>query len=363
MKNTMIIDETINWNKVENKMTASAATAPYLGAVQSKGTVMFADFVKGVKEDGCSESELEISRVMTKQGELLKSYVAQNYKVYTPYGIAGVHITKSFPAQDAPFNPTVNEAIMSILTNAETRNCLDGVTLKEDRAAAATLRGPKINSVCTGGTNFDVIDGTEPFVIAGTGLHLDNTKATDKVTLTNVKTGAVTEVTDYTCDGEGFRIDAQLVAAIPAGKYVLAVHVDEGTEDNPNVLSAEHKVDVTGSPVPPPPPVQPPEIGEIRTESTEDGTVKVEEDVVITGANLAGASVKIKYKTPPEEERQIYTCPTVVAEDGKITIPYESWRFVPDDLEADTTIEFIVETAGGSARRDGIEVDFDPPAP
>ena len=86
-------------------------------------------------------------------------------------------------------------------------------------------------------------------------------------------------------------------------------------------------------------------------------------DVVITGANLAGASVKIKYKTPPEEERQTYVCPAVVAEDGKITIAYENWRFVPDDIEADTTIEFIVETAGGSANRNGIEVDLYPPAP
>ena len=111
------------------------------------------------------------------------------------------------------------------------------------------------------------------------------------------------------------------------------------------------------------PPVLPPVIGEIRTESTEDGTVKVGEDVVITGANLAGATVKIKYKTPPEEERQTYVCPAVVAEDGKITIAYENWRFVPDDLEGGTTIEFIVETAGGSASRDGIEVNFDPPAP
>lgn len=129
MKNTEIIDETITWYKVENKMTASQAEAPYLGAIQPKGSVGFEDFVKGVKEDGCSESELEIRRVMTKHEELMKSYVAQNYKIYCPFGIAGVHITKSFPAQDAPFNPAVNEAILALQTNAETRNALAGVTL------------------------------------------------------------------------------------------------------------------------------------------------------------------------------------------------------------------------------------------
>jgi hypothetical protein len=244
MKNTMIIDETINWNKVENKMTASAADAPYLGVVQAKGTVKFAALVTGVKEDGCSESELEITRVLTKQAELLKSYVAQNYKVYFPFGIAGVHLTKSFPAQDAPFDPTVNEAIMSILTNAETRNCLDGVTLKEDTSAAATLRGPKINSVCTGGNRFSVIVGTQKFVVAGTGLHLDKTKATDKLTLTSDKTGAVTDITNYTCDGEGFRIEAQLGTALAAGKYTLTAYVNEGDASNPNVLSATAKVTV-----------------------------------------------------------------------------------------------------------------------
>ena len=294
MKDTRIIDETITWNKVANMMTTTAAEAPYLGAVQAKGTVMFADFVKGVKDDGCSESELEIGRIMTKQGELLKSYVAQNYKVYTPYGIAGAHITKSFPAQDAPFDPTVNEAIMSIQTNAETRNSLVGVKLKEDRAAAATLKGPKINSVCTGGADFDVIDGTEPFVIAGTGLHLDKTKATDKVTLANVKTGAVTDVTDYTCDGEGFRIDAQLGTALPAGKYVLAVHVDEGTEDNPNVLSAERKVTVTGSPVPPPP--SGPSIDKVRYDHDAskpgDAMSLATGEFSVFGANLKSGDVE-----------------------------------------------------------------------
>ena len=242
MKNTLIIDETITWNKVQNMMTQSAADAPYLGAVQAKGTVVFSDFVKQVKEDGCSESELEINRVMTKQAELMKSYVAQNYKVYTPYGIAGVHITKSFPSQDAPFNPTVNEAILSLQTNAETRNSLDGVTLKEDKEATATLKGPKINSVCTGGTRFGVIVGTQKFVIAGSGLHLDKTKTTDKVTLTSAKTGTVTDVTNYSCDGDGFRIEAQLGTALTAGNYVLTVSVNEGDTENPNVLSATAKV-------------------------------------------------------------------------------------------------------------------------
>lgn len=244
MKNTTIIDETLVWNKVENKMTASAADAPYLGVVQAKGTITFPAFVSEVKNDGCSESELEIGRFLKKQEELLKSYVGQNYKVYFPFGLAGVHITKSFPTADAAFNPTVNEAVMAIQTNAETRDSLDGVKLKEDTTATAALRGPKINSVCTGGTRFSVIVGTQKFVIAGTGLHLDKTKATDKVTLTNAKSGVVTDVTGYTCDGDGFRIEAQLGAALPAGNYTLTVSVNEGGEENPNVLSASAKVSV-----------------------------------------------------------------------------------------------------------------------
>ena len=357
MKNTTIIDETLVWNKVENKMTASAADAPYLGVVQAKGTITFPAFVTKVKNDGCSESELEIGRLLTKQEGLMKSYVAQNYKVYFPFGRAGVHILKSFPTADAPFNPAANEAIMAIQTNDETRNSLDGVTLKEDAAARTALKGPEISSVCTDGTRFSVVVCYKKFVVAGKGFHLDPAKATDKLTLTNAKTGAVTDVTDYTCDGDGFRIEAKVLAALAAGKYTLAVHVDVGDAEHPNVLSDTIKVTVEeGAP-------EPPTIGGLRTASTEDGTVKTEEDVVITGANLAGATVKIKYKTPPEEERQTYVCPAVVAEDGKITIAYENWRFVPDDIEGGTTIEFIVETAGGSVRRDGIEVDLNPPAP
>ena len=244
MKNVQIIDETITWNKVQNMMTTSSADAPYLGTVQPKGTIAFDDFVTAVKDDGCSESELEIRRVTTKQGELLKAYVAQNYKVYTPIGIAGVHITKSFPTQDAAFDPSVNEAVMSILTNDETRNSLAGVKLKEDKAAAAVLKGPKINSVCTGGTRFGVIVGTQRFVVAGSGLTLDKTTTTDKLTLTNAKTGTVTDVTNYTCDGEGFRIEAQLATALAAGNYVLTAYVNEGDAANPNVLSATAKVTV-----------------------------------------------------------------------------------------------------------------------
>ena len=244
MKNTEIIDETIKWNKVENKMPASAADAKFLAVVQSKGTITVDELVKGIKEDGCSESELDISRAMKKQEALLMAAVAQNYKVHFPFGIASSHITKSFPAQDAPFDPTVNEGVMGIQTNAETREALAGVKLKEDKSAAATLKGPKINSVCTGGNRFSVIVGTQKFVVAGTGLNLDKTKATDKLTLTSDKTGTVTDVTNYTCDGEGFRIEAQLGTALTAGKYTLTVSVNEGDAANPNVLSTTAKVTV-----------------------------------------------------------------------------------------------------------------------
>ena len=192
MKNTEIINETLVWNKVENKMTTSQAEAPYLGMIQAKGTIDFDGFVTGVKEAGCSESELEIRRVLTKHEELMKGYVAQNYKGYCPFGIAGVHITKSFPAQDASFDPQVNEAILSLKTNAETRNSLNGVTLKEDKAGAAALKGMKFNSVCTGGTRFGVVVCYQPFTVAGTGLRLNPAKSTDKLTFTIEKTGDVT---------------------------------------------------------------------------------------------------------------------------------------------------------------------------
>lgn len=244
MKNLIIADETIIWNKVQNNMTQTQAEAPFLGMVQPRGTITFPQLMTAVKENGCSESELEITRAMRKQEELLKNYAAQNYKVYTPYGYVWVHITKSFPAQDAQFNTAVNEAIMALQTNDETRNALKGVAVKEDTEAAAKLKGPKINSVCTGGTQFGVIVGTQKFVIAGSGLTLDKTKTTDKLTLTNDKTGTVTDVTNYTCDGEGFRIETQLGAALAAGKYTLTAYVDEGDEANPNVLSATAKVTV-----------------------------------------------------------------------------------------------------------------------
>ena len=240
MKDTTIVDETIVWNKVENKMSTTAEDAPYLGVVQVKDTITFDKLVSLIKAEGCSENELEIKRFLTKAAELLKSYVAQNYKVYTPFGLAGVHITKSFTAADAAFDANTNEAIMGILTNEEVRECLDGVTLKEDKEAAAVLAGPKINSVCTGGTRFSEIVGTTPFVIAGSGLDLDSTKATDVVTLIN-KAGVETNASSYTVDGEGFRVTAQMGTALAAGDYTLQVSKNEGSTTEPKIVSATLK--------------------------------------------------------------------------------------------------------------------------
>ena len=296
MKNTEIIDETITWYKVENKMTASQAEAPYLGAIQPKGSVGFEDFVKGVKEDGCSESELEIRRVMTKHEELMKSYVAQNYKIYCPFGIAGVHITKSFPAQDAPFNPAVNEAILALQTNAETRNALAGVTLKENKAVAAVLKGPKFNSVCTDGSRFGVVVCYHPFSVAGSGLCLDPSKPSDRLTFTSDKTGAVTPVTSYTCDGEGFRIDAQVNASLTPGKYTLTAYVDMGDEEHPNVLTATIKVTVEAgeSPVP-----HGPEVTDVASEGHE-GEIVIGTPFAALGTGLDAfdpetGNVKVKW--------------------------------------------------------------------
>ena len=329
MKNMNIVDETLTWYKVQNMMTTSQADAPYLGAIQAKGTVDFSDFVKGVKADGCSESELEIRRVMTKHEELMKGYVAQNYKVYSPVGIAGVHLTKSFPAQDAPFDPSVNEAIMSIQTNAETRNALAGVKLKEDKAMAATLKGPKINSVCTDGTRFGVIVCYQPFTVAGSGLRLDPSKATDKLTLTSDKTGAVTDVTSYTCDGEGFRIDAQVNASLTPGKYVLTAYVDMGDAEHPNVLTAPLKVTVEAGEAPDP---LAPKVTRVESEGVDEGEYNLMEPATFEGENLGlDGLVEVKYTATRDGE--------VVAEHA----------FGPDDsfFDAETSTPTALKTAGG----------------
>ena len=328
--------------------------APYLGSYITKGTVGTEGFVSALAAK-CGLPTIQVQAILSGCIEAIEALEREELvRIHLDgFTVMGA-ITGTFDTSDAAFDPERNAFNLVLTPEPEIRNAV--IDVQPVIVTDASLTRLRVDNVADLGSPrpYNTVHGQSKFRVAGFNMSLSDEGAGAHF---EGEGGAVYPlVVDEVVSKQLFV--AHTAALLEAGEYRLVVKSRAGDAEGP-LQTAFRKVKylkVT-------PAVLPPEIGEIRTESTEDGTVKVGEDVVITGANLAGATVKIKYKTPPEEERQTYVCPAVVAEDGKITIAYENWRFVPDDLESDTTIEFIVETAGGSTSRDGIEVDFDPPAP
>ena len=334
---------------------ATKAVAPVLGKFLNRDKLALEALCEEIRLNGGAPMDSE-TLLYILSGTI--DYLREQYKTkcvrYRFFGITfEVACYGPFETADAKFDPAVNSLEVAVRLGDELKNCLVNETptlVTEETASTARIyRAMDIASGALG-----IIIGTRSFRVTGRNVYVS--REGEYLKLQDGK-GRMYDLV-YDKVESPSRVECHLAEnLLESGtcKLILCTYAGDESEDA--------KLSITDRVVSFVKFVEPPEIGEIRTESTEDGTVKVEEDVVITGANLAGATVKIKYKTPPEEERQTYVCPAVVAEDGKITIAYENWRFVPDDLESDTTIEFIVETAGGSASRDGIEVNFDPPAP
>ena len=351
----------IGYRLVKNMMPATAEKAPYLGMAIPVGSLAYDNILKEMLKAGTKMTQPTAKYFLQALYEYAAEAIADEV-VRINIGTVSLYpaIDGSFDTEDANFDPKRNTLYVGASFSQELRDRVSGIA--PDFAGDASLGTVKLHSCMDLETEvFKVIRGTETFCLAGANVTVPD--GPDESLGLYAKNGVdkIADIVVSETDG-GQRLFCHLsdAVAVPKGTYKvrLASHGLDPTDPLTVATLTVTLVEAVPAPV-----VQPPEIGEIRTESTEDGTVKVGEDVIITGEHLAGAMVKIKYKTPPEEERQTYECPSVIAEDGKVTIPYESWRFVPDDIEGGTTIEFIVETAGGSTSRDGIEVDFDPPAP
>lgn len=132
------------------------------------------------------------------------------------------HITKSFPTQDAAFDPERNELIGVCRVDDATRNWVGDIVPKEHKDARADLGGPLIISTFTEGLGFSKCAKDIPFRIVGSGFPTE-INANNKVTFTHPKTGEVTTLTDVTPSGNGLRLDCKFTVDLAPGTYLLTV--------------------------------------------------------------------------------------------------------------------------------------------
>lgn len=334
---------------------ATAGSAPVLGRFVNRDKPMLEALCEEIKLNGGTPMDTEtLLYIITGTLDYIREQYALRCVRYRLFGITfEVACYGPFETADAKFDPARNSLEVAVRLGDELKNCLVNETptlVTEETASTARIyRAMDIASGALG-----IIIGTRSFRVTGRNIYVS--REGESLKLMDGK-GRLFDIA-YDKIESPQRVEGHLVEMPTESgtcKLILTTYGGDDSEDA-RLGIYERVVNFVKF-------VEPPTVGGIRTASTEDGTVKNGEDVIVTGEHLAGATVKIKYKTLSEEERQTYECPSVIAEDGKVTIPYESWRLVPDDLEGGTTIEFIVETAGGSASRGGIAVDFTPPAP
>lgn len=221
MKKIIEILKTIFFSKMENKMEKSKEKAPYIGVLSLNGTVEMSALCQGIADE-TGLSVAKVTQILSAYGEVAIQNLGMGYKVVTPYGYFVPHITKSFPTQDAPFDPETNELIGVFYPNEETRKWVSDIVPKELKDARADLGGPRILSMWTDGLGYSQCAKDKTFRIVGSGFPtvID---ANNKVTFTHPKTGEVTTLTDVTPSGNGLRLDCKFTVDLPPGTYLLTV--------------------------------------------------------------------------------------------------------------------------------------------
>lgn len=221
MKKIIEILKTVFFHKVENKMDASKEKAPYTGLLELNGSVDEATVNEEVAEL-TGQSVDTVNHIVAGYQTVVADNLAKGYKVQSHIGDFVPHITKSFPTQDAAFDPERNELIGVCRVNDATRNWVGDIVPKEHKDARADLGGPLIISTFTEGLGFSKCAKDIPFRIVGSGFPTE-INANNKVTFTHPKTGEVTTLTDVTPSGNGLRLDCKFTVDLPPATYLLTV--------------------------------------------------------------------------------------------------------------------------------------------
>ena len=235
MKKIIEILKTVFFHKVENKMDASKEKAPYTGLLELNGSVDEAAVNEAVAEL-TGQSVDTVNHIVAGYQTVVVDNLAKGYKVQSHIGDFVPHITKSFPTQDAAFDPERNELIGVCRVNDATRNWVGDIVPKEHKDARADLGGPLIISTFTEGLGFSKCAKGIPFRIVGSGFPTE-INANNKVTFTHPKTGEVTTLADVTPSGNGLRLDCKFTVDLPPGTYLLTVT----KEDIPATRNVEVK--------------------------------------------------------------------------------------------------------------------------
>lgn len=235
MKKIIEILKTVFFHKVENKMDSSKEKAPYTGLLELNGSVDEAAVNEAVAEL-TGQSVDTVNHIVAGYQTIVVDNLAKGYKVQSHIGDFLPHITKSFPTQDAAFDPERNELIGVCRVNDATRNWVGDIVPKEHKDARADLGGPSIISVFTDGLGYSKCAKDKTFRIVGSGFPtvID---ANNKVTLTHIKTGVVTTLTNVTPSGNGLRLDCKFTEDIALGDNLLTVT----KEDVPATRNVEVK--------------------------------------------------------------------------------------------------------------------------
>lgn len=221
MKKIIEILKTVFFHKVENKMDASKEKAPYTGLLELNGSVDEATVNEEVAEL-TGQSVDTVNHIVAGYQTVVADNLAKGYKVQSHIGDFVPHITKSFPTQDAAFDPERNELIGVCRVNDATRNWVGDIVPKEHKDARADLGGPLIISTFTEGLGFSKCAKDIPLRIVGSGFPTE-INANNKVTFTHPKTGEVTTLTDVTPSGNGLRLDCKFTVDLPPATYLLTV--------------------------------------------------------------------------------------------------------------------------------------------
>ena len=214
----------IGYKLVKNCMPATTEKAPYLGMAIPVGSLAYDNILREMIKAGTKMTQPTAKFFLDALYEYAAETIAEEV-VRINLGNVAIYpmIDGSFDSEDAPFDPKRNTLYVGASVSQDLRDRVAGIA--PDYAGDVSLGSVKLHSCMDlASQDFKVIDGTNPFRLAGANLTVPD--AEDESLALYAKDG-VTKVTDITVaetDG-GQQITCQLSAAVavPKGTYKVRI--------------------------------------------------------------------------------------------------------------------------------------------
>ena len=294
------------------KSGLESVNGAYLGQFVSNGTSTLDEVAEKMCKDRPAVDEPEAKLAVRALAAEIREQVGVNLNRVNAGPVSfEPAISGSLPAMDSALGPE-NELYVNVVASDALQKEIAAIVPTRDSASAIAVKMDNVEDLASHGPK---IVGTKEFVV--TGFNLSARQDGEGMVLLHLDGTSAAEVTVKEEDGMGQRVNAQLVASVASGTYLLQLTTHGYSTPDAEAESYTKKVQVVYEESPEPPE---PEITKV-TSPLGEGIIKVGQPFAVEGVALGTATqVIVQYINSAGGSSSSVDCDCTVESPEKVTV-------------------------------------------